>query len=473
LAGGPSEERNVVAKEILTPDLKQKRRAEAVIDYSKGYINRRDFLFKMTAIGISAAYASRVADVLAMPKPVPSFNRWEKQAEATVRFVKGEHAPTDPEIWEGLAEQFAAAHPGLKLQPEFFQWGTMQDELTAGYASGSPWDSVYLVDLVLAKYASSGVVADITAMTNDPAYAAEKSAIAPFTWDVTNVGGKQVGVGALGAVFHIFYNLTHFQNAGITEFPTTREALRDAAIAMTKDGVFGMEFRDSVPSYAWWDWFPYVHNDGADVMTPDLTAQALDPAAIPGTQFLAELRHEHKVTPETGAYDWEGKAALFQAGRIAIYHDESWRAPVWHGADTGFEFDVALAPANPDTGKQTAMGNFGYATISEASQNKEAAWEFVKWWTSADVINNYAAQVGLQTVRVDSVPPYTDPALQKIQAEFVPKVQGVQIHVNYLQMLQTLWPEIERAYRGEQTAEEAIKKAGEIVTGLISAEPAS
>jgi hypothetical protein len=64
------------------------------------------------------------------------------------------------------------------------------------------------------------------------------------------------------------------------------------------------------------------------------------------------------------------------------------------------------------------------------------------------------------------------PQLQKIQAEFVPKVQGVQIHARYLQMLQTLWVEIETAYRGEQSGADAIKKAGEIVNGLIE-EPAA
>ena len=42
---------------------------------------------------------------------------------------------------------------------------------------------------------------------------------------------------------------------------------------------------------------------------------------------------------------------------------------------------VAQAPATTEGGKQTTMGNFGYATISEKSPNKEAAWEFVKWWT--------------------------------------------------------------------------------------------
>ena len=113
------------------------------------------------------------------------------------------------------------------------------------------------------------------------------------------------------------------------------------------------------------------------------------------------------------------------------------------------------------------MGNFGYASISEKSPSKEAAWEFIKWWASADVINPYAAKIGLQGVRTDSTPPYESSLLQQVQADFVPKVQGVQIHEDYYQMLTNLWPEIEKAYRGEQTGEEAVKKAGEAVTALI------
>jgi ABC-type glycerol-3-phosphate transport system substrate-binding protein len=113
------------------------------------------------------------------------------------------------------------------------------------------------------------------------------------------------------------------------------------------------------------------------------------------------------------------------------------------------------------------MGNFGYATISEKSPNKEAAWEVVKWWTSADVINPYAAQIGLQTVRVDSSPPYESELLQIVQDQYVPEVQGIQPTENYYEMLTQIWPEVERAYRGEQTGAEAMARAGEIVTALL------
>lgn len=445
---------------------KRRLQDEAIVDYSKRYINRRQFMGRMTAVGVGAVLAGRIADSLAAPASPALRSRWTEQEDVTLRFIKGPHSATDAQIWEPMTAAFEESHPGIKLQVEFFDWATMNEQLTAGYASDSPWDVVYVVDQVLAKYIAAGEIADITAQTSDPAFADARAGIAPFTWDVTNVNDKTYGVGTLGAIFNIWYNLDLFEKAGITAFPATRQEMQDAAIAMTGDGVYGFELRDSTASTAWWDWFPYIHNDGAEIMTADLTAQMLDPLGAAGTQYLSDLQSVHKVTPEVGAYDWEGQAALFAAGRVAILHDESWRAPAWDAAGIAFEYDVAMAPPG-ESGKQTAMGNFGYATISEKSPNKEAAWEFIKWWSSAEVINPYAATIGLQTVRVDSVPPYTNPHLTKIQAELVPAVQPPQVHENWFEMMTTLWPEIEKAYRGEQTGEEAMAKAGVIINGLV------
>jgi multiple sugar transport system substrate-binding protein len=446
---------------------RKRLRDEAIVDFRHGFINRREFMRRATAVGVSAVFAGRIADAVAAPAPAPRRSRWAKQAEATVTIIKGPHHPEDAQFWETMKADFEAAHPDIALNPTFFNWATMDAELTAGYAAEPP-DVVYLVDLVLAKFVNAGQVADITAMVDAPDYAAEREAIAPFTWDVTNFDGKQYGVGALGAAFGIFYNVDLLEGAGITEFPMTRDALVEAATALTTDQVWGFQFRDAFTDYAHWDWLPYVHNDDADVMTPDLTAQNLDPKAAAATQYLADMRLVHKVAPEAGAYDWNGSKALFEAGRIAILHDEYPQAVVWEvDKPLPFRIDVAQAPATTEGGKQTTMGNFGYATISEKSPNKEAAWEVVKWWTSADVINPYAAQIGLQTVRVDSSPPYESELLQKVQEQYVPLVQGIQVTENYYEMLTNIWPEVERAYRGEQSGADAMVKAGEIVNGLI------
>jgi multiple sugar transport system substrate-binding protein len=451
---------------------RKRLRDEAIVDFNKGYINRREFLRRVTAVGVSTAFALQMADAVAAPILKPTPLRWRKQAEATVTMIKGPHHPDDAKFWEEMKTQFEAAHPDIELNPTFFDWAQMDAQLTAGYASDAPADVVYLVDLVLAKFGNAGQVADITAQVNDAAWATEKAAIAPFTWDVTKVADKQIGVGVLGAAFGIFYNIDLFEAAGITEFPKTRDELVEVAKALTTDEVWGFQFRDSFPDYAHWDWLPYVHNDGGDVMTPDLTAQALSPAAGAATQWLSDARMVHKISPEAGAYQWlTGNQPLFQAGRIAILHDEYPTANVWELESSPnkvpFKLGVAQAPATTEGGDQTTMGNFGYASISEKSPAKEAAWEFIKWWASADVINPYAAKIGLQGVRTDSTPPYESTLLQQVQAEFVPKVQGVQIHENYYQMLTNLWPEVEKSYRGEQTGEEAVAKAGEAVTALL------
>lgn len=452
---------------VLSLADRKRLRDEAIVDFRHGFINRREFMFRATAAGLSAAFAGKVATAIAAPVPAPQRSRWQRQAEATVTIIKGPHHPDDAKFWEQMKADFEAAHPDIALNPTFFKWETMDAELTAGYAS-EPADVVYLVDLVLAKFVNAGQVANITDFVNAEDFATDKAGIAPFTWDVTSFDGGTYGVGALGAAFGIFYNEDLLEAAGITEFPTTREALVEAATALTTDQVWGFQFRDSFPNYAHWDWLPYIHNDDADVMTANLTAQNLDPKAAAGTQYLADMRLVHKVAPEAGAYDWEGSRALFAAGRIAILHDEYPQAVVWEvDKPVPFGLGVAQAPATTEGGKQTTMGNFGYATISEKSANKEAAWELVKWWTSADVINPYAAKIGLSTVRVDSSPDYTSKLLQKVQEEFVPKVQGIQVVENYYEMLTNLWPEVERAYRGEQSGADAMVKAGEVVTGLL------
>jgi multiple sugar transport system substrate-binding protein len=454
-------------KRVLSLADRKRLRDEAIVDFKHGFINRREFMFRATAAGVSAAFAGKIASAVAAPAPKPERSRWQRQAEATVTVIKGPHHPDDAKFWEQMKADFEAAHPDIALNPTFFKWETMDAELTAGYAS-EPADVVYLVDLVLAKFVNAGQVANITDFVNAEDFAADKAGIAPFTWDVTSFDGGTYGVGALGAAFGIFYNEDLLEAAGITEFPTTRESLVEAAKALTTDQVWGFQFRDSFPNYAHWDWLPYIHNDDADIMTPDLQAQNLDPKGAAGTQYLADMRLVHKVSPEAGAYDWNGNKALFEAGRIAILHDEFPQAVVWEvDKPVSFGLGVAQAPATTEGGKQTTMGNFGYATISEKSPNQEAAWELVKWWTSADVINPYAAQIGLSTVRVDSSPDYTSSLLQKVQEEFVPKVQGIQVTENYYEMLTNLWPEVDRAYRGEQSGADAMVKAGEVVTGLL------
>ena len=132
-----------------------------------------------------------------------------------------------------------------------------------------------------------------------------------------------------------------------------------------------------------------------------------------------------------------------------------------------FDWDVAYAP--PGEKGQTVMGNFGILSIANASPNKDATWEFIKHWASGPQVGRFAEQVNLQVVREDIIPGlFSDnAAMQKVQQEFVPRVQGIQPHPQILKILQSIWPVAEQAYRGEMTGEEAIKQMCAITDDII------
>ena len=94
-----------------------------------------------------------------------------------------------------------------------------------------------------------------------------------------------------------------------------------AAKATTKGDTFGVSMRTRVSDFAFWDWFPYIHNAGADILNKDWTANGLA-GAEDAMQFLIDL-HKAKVTPPVGSVDWQGQFDLFKAGKIAIYHGET------------------------------------------------------------------------------------------------------------------------------------------------------
>ena len=128
-----------------------------------------------------------------------------------------------------------------------------------------------------------------------------------------------------------------------------------------------MSLRTRVSDFAFWDWFPYIHNAGADILNKDWSGNGLA-GAEDAMQFLIDL-HKAKVTPPVGSVDWQGQFDLFKAGKIAIYHGETPQINELLASPPPFKWDVAYAPPGPKG--QTVMGNFGILSVAAASKNKD------------------------------------------------------------------------------------------------------
>ena len=107
------------------------------------------------------------------------------------------------------------------------------------------------------------------------------------------------------------------------------------------------------------------------------------------------------------------------------------------------------------------MGNFGILSIAEASPNKEAAWAFIKHWASA-AGSWTVCRTGQSAGRARPTSPKElfgdNPAMGKVQTEFVPKVRGIQPHPKILEMLQSIWPVAEKPIAASSTARRPSKR---------------
>jgi multiple sugar transport system substrate-binding protein len=417
------------------------------------YPTRRRFLQQGTALGLTPLLL-RSGSVLAA------------DAATKLTMIKGPHAANEVAFEKQIIDDFQKTHPDIAVDFTTYDWANMNAQLTAGFASGTPADVQYLVDLVYPAFAKRGLLHDMTSLVDDPAWKSERDAIAPFAWTLAKSKTGLWGVPVLGAVYNIFVNLDLLEGAGVADsWQRSYADMLAAAQKITKGDIYGLSLRTRVADFAFWDWFPYIHNAGADILNADWSGNGLAGAG-PAMQFLIDV-HKAGVTPKVGSVDWQGQFDMFKAGKIAIYHGEAPQITDLMAKPPSFRWDVATVPPGPKG--QTVMGNFGILSIAEASPHKEAAWEFVKHWASGPEVGRFADEVSLQVVRTDIVGQLykNNPKMQKVQAEFVPRVHGIQPHPKILQMLQSIWPVAEQAYLGGLTGEDAVGQMGQIIDGLI------
>lgn len=176
----------------------------------------------------------------------------------------------------------------------------------------------------------------------------------------------------------IYYNRSHFLKAGIPvpDPDWTWQDLRQTALALTnRDSVvprYGFGFE---PDYWWLVW---LWQNGGEVVDNPLrpTSVMLDsPQNAEALQFLQDLIHKDRVTPPVDDLNTDDMAALFRDGRLSMLFGNHALIP-WFANTADLSWDVAPLPQ----GKRRAnvAGGAGY-TISKRSQQKDAAWQLVRF----------------------------------------------------------------------------------------------
>lgn len=284
--------------------------------------------------------------------------------------------PWEVEVVERVIAVFEADHPNIEIETRHEPWDDYFETIEKWWKDGNPPDVMFLEFIPI--YAARGLLENLDSYIARDGY--DLADFYPGLIETFTFEGSIYGLARDNDTKVIFYNKNLFDEAGLA-YPGSGwnwEDLRQAAIQLTKrDGEDISQYGFAFEPNDWWRL--WVWQAGGEVYDDDFapTRTVMGSAeSIEALQWLADLTNVDRVTPP---YDVQksslGIGQLFQNGELAMAFGNHALLPGF-AATPNLRFDVASLPQHKR--RVNVAGGASYA-IASGSQNKEAAWTFIKW----------------------------------------------------------------------------------------------
>jgi multiple sugar transport system substrate-binding protein len=385
--------------------------------------------------------------------------------------------PAELAAFQSVVDGFKTAQPDATVNVIHVPaQGDHMTKLSAAFASGSPPDVFIINYRRYGQLASKGVIEPAGPLMQKSGVLQE-SDYYPQSLDAFRYQGTLMCVPQNISNLEVYYNKDLFAANNVAE-PTadwTWDDFLAAAQAMTRDtngdgtmDTHGLGVEPQLIRLA-----PFVWANGGDIVdNPDKpTKLTLDtPEAREALQWFVDLQRSNKVTPNEAEAKSEDVESRFMNGRIGMVLASRASTPSFREIE-GFEWDVAPLPMKKE--KSTILHSDAYC-IASASKNKDLAWAFVEYAQGPDG-QTRAAKLG-RTVpsRKDIaqseafLDPTQAPASSQVFLDMIPHMQLVPIISTWPQVEGVVNEELERAFYGVITVDEAINLSIEQTNKLFA-----
>ena len=293
------------------------------------------------------------------------------------------------------AARFNATHPKIHVTVQNYGNAdyALQKVLTAIRGGAYP-DIAYLYGSWAANIARSPTAVDLSSRIKEPGvnwndfWPAERQAV--------QVGGKVIGMPALVDNLALVYNKKLFDQAGIP-YPTanwTWDDFRAAAQKLTDPSAkqFGWAYVADGSEDTVWRFDALLWQAGGDILNSDNTkAEFNSPAGVQAATLLQQMATvDHSVYLDNGNGNY---ANLFNSGKIAMLFTGPWDLSSVPDVDYGVQVLPGL------TNHQTISGPDQWVLFDNGSERTQAAWTFLKWFTSPQQAMIWSTQTGDLPIR--------------------------------------------------------------------------
>jgi multiple sugar transport system substrate-binding protein len=316
---------------------------------------------------------------------------------------------------KGLIDEFNATHPSMEIQPvAMANYSTLQTKTIGSIAANDPPLLAQAYENWAAQYATGYYMNTFDAYLSG-SNGLSKAEIAdyfPMMWQSTKLAdGKQYMMPFNKSNVVLYYNKDMFKAAGYDHAPRTWAEFAEICEALNKVNDKGEQIQWGASHTPSVDvWYSVVHAFGGRVLTDtyDNTLFGQNPGAKAATTLFADL-YAKKYMHYTTAYGDQsdlgnGKAGMYMGSVVG-------RSYVEAAIGGKFELGEAPLPAGPAGGAVSMYGTnivmFGNHKKFDTRQ-KEAAWAFIKWFTTPHIQAVWAAQTGYLPCRRTSL---LDPVL--------------------------------------------------------------
>jgi len=323
-------------------------------------------------------------------------------------------------VVDGYVAKFKAANPGIEVEAVYS--GNYNDTTTKSLTaakSGTPPTVAVLLATDIYTFLDEGVIEPFDSFIKTDEDRKWVAGFMPAFLKSAQVDGKLWSAPFQRSTAVLYWNKKAFAEGGLDpeKYPTTWDEMvaygkavlrKDASGKVTR---WGVGIPGNVGSSQWL-FGALAAQNGASLFKEDGTQTFLsDPKVVEALQFWVDLSKVHGIHPP-GIQEWGTTPADFLEGRIAmIWTTTGNLTNIKRSA--GFDFGVAPYPGKVRPASVLGGGNF-YIFSKASAAEKEAAFRFVKFMTSDELLADWSVQTGYVAPRDNA---WETPTLKKYVEE--------------------------------------------------------
>lgn len=413
---------------------------DAANDFTRGRISKRDFLRKMgmAGIGFSAFAAGMLGNPrkgflgaseahAATPGDVAAFLREAGRpfAGATIRYTSEATPPTVAlNELKGEFQDLTGVNVEIEIVPleQVLAKATQDVQGQLG-----TYDLYYLDQAWHASFYQDTV---------DPVeYYREKPDLAmpgfdfddfsrPLVEGISKIGDKWVGIPFDIPIFTLMYRKDILDKHGIA-VPKTYDEFTAAVKAITAagkaDGVFGTGLQAKSGHYSLeCDWSQAVWGHGGSIFRADGSFSGNDERGVAGLEWYQELIRNAPASSLEST--WDGQFQMMSSGQVALVQSWDEFFPGLDADDSKVQglWEMTVPLQGPHRIRPRSQAGFGEIpdwghqggssiALSRYSKNLDAAWLFLQWACSKDIMTRCTLIGGFAPMRNSS---FADPRVK-------------------------------------------------------------